>query len=541
MLNINESDQHSIASPSSDGSELFPRLWRYFLRHQHIRDWLMRKPPYCAPQVNPASVKEGVGFCCNFSTPEHWSDMGSCFEMGEMFIPDHQFRNFMCGSVIAASPFHKHLICALGSAAARHSSILASYKTQVRRMVVDMRSAHAINLLEFSWMEDGMLIVMSKVLVPPISGSRRTTSGCSGAFALFNNTAPGGNLPTAPISFVSFVEAPLCPSCTAQGSLGCHCPAAVHTRDQNSSSTWPLVATDSTCNPSSTTMQNLRMKLASIRRISHVKVTAHIVTPEIQYRASGMPIRSYKLGPSRFIIKAADFRPSTPFESDTLRQVADKWRLLRIGSLRILSFLAQDQKASLDKDDVLLRSKSGSLLSIPSTDLEQCTSENTLPSTGMFEELIRTDQYSSSFSEDDFQSSTCKSCGRSNESVQDGSDLSICACMLSIGEQTASSCESYETSVDCEVKRTLTTKSSNRPKCDLCGKEFSQQGSLNRHMRNIHEEKKIPCQYCSMSFGQMFDLRRHQKRKHPDRNIALKKCERIETKVYRRPMERLKN
>eukprot|EP00178_Gracilaria_changii_P023148 TRINITY_DN697_c0_g1_i1.p1 TRINITY_DN697_c0_g1~~TRINITY_DN697_c0_g1_i1.p1 ORF type:complete len:597 (-),score=64.80 TRINITY_DN697_c0_g1_i1:1779-3392(-) len=512
MLDTSGSHATPLYSISHDGSELFPLLWRQFLRHEHLRDWLMRHPPYNISQVNPTNVSQGVAFCCNFATPDLWSDMASSFDMGEMFIPDHPYRHFMCGSVVAASPFHKHLICVLGSAATRHASVMNSYKTHVRRMVVDMRSSVFINMIEFSWMEDGMLIVTIKVLVPPLPYSRRFTAGCSGAYALFDNVTPGGALPSAPVSFVSFVEAPPCPSCSAQGSLGCYCSDALALRNSFSSAAWPQHITDDTItddigNSTSTTLQNVRLRLASIHRFSHVKVTAHVVTPQLQQRYDGLPIRTYKLGPSRFIIKAVDFRPTTPFESDILRQVADKWRLLQAGSLEVFSLLTngQTKKPHEEDNNNLLSSKPNSLLSLPSTDFELSHSITT----NMFDELVKDtlDRSSSASSEEHAPSNTCHLCGRSKETLPDGTDLSICICMLKTEKQTASSCDSYQTYDTADNKQATKLKSSRHPTCHLCGKVFSQQGSLNRHLKNIHEEKKIPCQYCPMSFGQMFDLR----------------------------------
>ncbi|KAI0562571.1 hypothetical protein FGB62_58g125 [Gracilaria domingensis] len=257
-------------------------------------------------------------------------------------------------------------------------------------------------------------------------------------------------------------------------------------------------------------MQNVRVRLASIHRISHVKVTAHVVTPEFRQRQNGSLISTYKLGPSRFIIKAVDFRPSTAFESDTLRQVADKWRLLRAGSLRVLSFLSGAQGELFPKQhDKYLQSKPGSVLSLQSSDLDQYCSTSTIPSNTIFDELLKDalNTNSSSSSGDNNESNTCSLCGRSKDDLPDGLDLSICPCMLKTDGHSATSTASFDTYDNVDNKQTADLKPSKRPTCHLCGKAFSQQGSLNRHLKNIHEEKKIPCQYCTMSFGQMFDLR----------------------------------
>lgn len=207
----------------TDGSDIFPYLWRYFLTHQHLRDWLMRAPPQTTASLSPAQIAQGTAFCCNFSVPNLWADMAPCFDLGEMFVPDHSYSHFMCGSMIAATSFHKHLVCALGPAAARTPASVLAYSTTARRMVVDMGSSRSINIIEFSWMADAALMVIVKVLVPPDPLHPFDSAGCTGAFALFTDVSPAGPLRVAPRSLVSFVEAPRCPICTQTGSLGCYC------------------------------------------------------------------------------------------------------------------------------------------------------------------------------------------------------------------------------------------------------------------------------------------------------------------------------
>lgn len=525
MLNFSQphASPNIIPHYMSDGSELFPYLWRHFLRHQPVRDWLMRRPPYHSTTITPAHVAQGVAFCCNFDTPEIWSDMASSFEMGEMFIPDHRYRQFMCGSVVAATPFHKHLICALGPAATRHYTALPSYRTRVRRMVVDLVSSRSINLFEFSWMEDGMLIVTAKILVPPPPGSLKATAGCNGAFALFDNVVPAGDLPAAPRSFVSFVEAPRCPTCYQQGALGCCCRNALPSSEAQSCSIWPPAFEIDKHDSAVHTMTNVCAKLACIQRVAHVKVTAHVVTPQTFLRDNGLPWRTYKLGPSRFTVKAVMFRPSTPFEMDTLRQVADKWRLLRSSTLRYLS-TRSDEDALGVEDDALKQNASLDLSSVPTSQYshEQNDADLCIPmlsgATSTFvSEMLKAaratspmDVVAPTYSPEQISEvRTCPTCGRSKEALLDGNELGMCSCdLFSVLSERTGSLESLSPTLDgCKDSERENAKGLKRPTCTLCGKTFSQQGSLNRHLKNIHEEKKIPCQYCNMSFGQMFDLR----------------------------------
>lgn len=503
---------HSL---TSDGSEMFPYLWRYFLSHQPLRDWLMRSAPYTTVAVSPRHVSQGIAFCCNFSVPNLWSDMADSFGLGEMFIPDHAYSHFMCGTVVAATSFHKHLICALGSAANRQASSLPSYRTCVRRMVVDMGSSRSINIMEFSWMEDGALVVTTKVLVPPDPSLPFQSAGCTGAFALFTDVSPGGPAPTVPRSLVSFMEAPLCPFCSAAGSLGCYCSNSMPNRydEQNeaySSAIFPPRLEKDLQGTAIDTYHNIRSRLDLIQHISHVKITAHVVTP-LEFRTpSGLPSKTYSLGPSRFVVKAVLFRPSNGFEADTLRQVADKLRLLRIGTLNIASaFQKQRQSTSFN------RSEDGADIDNDITslsfDMPKDSSADfhipTIPSpTNSAHDTTLRSVFSSVSSH---VTNACRSCGKALEN----SKIQCQTCSTYASEMTSinvsHSKPSHVKEVVSGVVETPSTSGSpsKRLKCPLCEKTFSQQGSLNRHLKNIHEERKIPCQFCSMMFGQMFDLK----------------------------------
>lgn len=429
--------------------------------------------------------------------------MAACFDLGEMFIPDHPYSHFMCGSVVAATPFHKHLVCALGQAASRTSEHLPSYRTRVRRMVVDMGSSRSINIIEFSWMDDGALIVTTKILVPPNPNKQFQSAGCSGAFALFNNVIPGGQPPLIPRSLVSFVEAPRCPVCTQTGALGCYCssPPITHYSvipDDYSSSVWPpRIANDIPLNQIDT-YHNIRVRLDLIQHVAHVKITAHLVTTNDMLNTGA----AYKLGPSRFVVKAVLFRPSNMFEANTLRQVADKLRLLRSGILSLASHTNTSNSQSLlfkthnlahfpqpqvtahsgdeETNNTAQIHSSATLTELPHSLLStQITGAHVLPS----------------------ESSQVSSAYKSAVSRAKITTATVSATKSGISRSASKITEITET------PSTTTAQAVKKLYCQLCDKTFSQQGSLNRHLKNIHEEQKIPCQYCSMVFGQMFDLK----------------------------------
>lgn len=513
-----------VASPTSndstalmfDGSEVFPYLWRYFLSHPPLRDWLMRAPPYASAAVAPRHVAQGIAFCCNFSVPDKWADMSASFDLGEMFIPDHAYSHFMCGTVVAASSFHKHLVCALGPAASRNPACLPSYRTCVRRMVVDMGSSRSINIMEFSWMEDGALIVTTKILVPPDPSVPYQAAGCTGAFALFTDVRPGGLVPSVPRSLVSFVEAPRCPFCSAKGSLGCYCSEPALERwsskgENLSSAVWPPTIPNDVTTTAIDSYHSIRSRLDLIQHIAHVKVTAHVVTTQEVTMPFGPSSKTYKLGPSRFVVKSVLFRPSTGFESDTLRQVADKLRLLRAGSLSLTSNLQRynrsspspkgksPQLTSFDADcqshtgvtptaDTLCATISALPTSDPSTHNTAATAVVSSETSGV---SIACDTCGSGLTN---ESGTCQACS-ANVSALAPTPLQT---TRAVPKDDPESEQDPEHDIELPENRLL---------CPLCSKTFSQQGSLNRHLKNIHEARKIPCQYCSMSFGQMFDLK----------------------------------
>lgn len=512
LAQLSSPGEQPAPSRMSDGSEIFPYLWRYFLHHEPLRDWLMRAEPFAAAAVSPRQAGQGIAFCCNFSVPPVWKDMAASFDLGEMFIPDHAYSQFMCGTVVAATSYHKHLVCALGPAASRDAPFLPSYQTCVRRMVVDMGSSRSINIIEFSWMQDGALIVTAKILVPPDPSFPYQSAGCTGAFAFFKDVMPAGPTPTILRSLVSFVEVPRCPFCTARGSLGCYCSGELAARasregEDYSSAVWPPRLPHDVQGPTIDTYHNIRSRLDLIQHIAHVKITAHVVTSQDVVRESGPPAKTYKLGPSRFVVRAVLFRPANSFEADTLRQVADKLRLLRAGSLRVTAALQEQEHAA--------NATSGQLTGYDIGDSEQWSSPGKLSGDAIScpsASNIGSDRvYRSNFatvlsSQSSCVSGACRACA--NPWQNHGRQAHTCSAAASTGisEGTKSRTGSVHISniTDAPSDGTFPWK---RLRCPRCDKTFSQQGSLNRHLKNIHEENKIPCQFCNMSFGQMFDLK----------------------------------
>lgn len=448
-------------------------------------------------------------------------------------------------------------------------------------MVVDMGSSRSINVMEFSWMEDGALIVTCKVLIPPHPSAPHRSAGCTGAFALFTNVMPGGSPPRVPRSLVSFVEAPRCPICLEKGSLGCYCSSEMTAAvgripDEYSSAIWPPKLTTDIPGTAIDTFHNVRTRLDLIQHIAHVKVTAHVVIAHEEKNALGQTAKTYKLGPSRFVIRSVLFRPSNSFEADTLRQVADKLRLLRTASVNLASLRSkgfqghryrteENAKITEVEDD-----KSYTALGTsPFAHSELQTSSFTVPP----ETLLTIP-----CSETSRVSSACGRCGKSSAS---GAKCQMC--MIGVAPASTGDASTRVTSTNDAMSRVTETPSivpipAKRMTCPLCDKTFSQQGSLNRHLKNIHEEKKIPCQFCPMTFGQMFDLKvrshsvfaedgetietwkdqasninfsffvimillrsfgickivqRHQRRKHADKQVSNSRRERVNARALR--------
>lgn len=580
-----------------DGSQMFPYLWGYFLRHSELRDWLMRAPPYTSASFAPSHVAQGIAFCCNFEVPSIWADMAPVFDLGEMFIPDHSVGQFMCGSVVAGTTLHKHLVCALGPAASRDPIQLPSYRTAARRMVIDMSSSQSITMIEFSWMCDGALIVTAKVLVIPPRDRPYDSAGCTGAFAIFSDVVPGGPVPEAPRSLVSFVEAPRCPSCIQTGCLGCYCrqpdsssgfsspssspshptspTSPVSSNLRTSSAAWPPQPPYDVNGSAVHNYQNVRLRLRLIQHIAHVKITAHVVTTQQIENELGLPSTSYHLGPSRFVVKAVRFRTAIPLEADTLRQVADKLRLLRCAALRMASealhpssksttapMLTQSQRERTSKEPVSqpYQIKTDRYKHTDRALINAAGSSN-IPSnnTAKIEHEVGADYPDSSFisfynsdiptppSPTSPQSpsegvvpkltslcvacvvqgvkgdgSRCAACSQSamlNAHISKKSEMMLMPMSTTpVSTQCASPAEGNSW-LTTEVLSKVTEPVSYTPTCMLqappparlrcprCEKTFSQQGSLNRHLKNIHDQRKIPCDYCMMTFGQMFDLK----------------------------------
>lgn len=494
-----------------NGTEVFPFLWTHFLAHQHISDWLMRVPPFNVASFSSAQIERGTGFCCNFSVPELWSDMTDCFNIGEMFVPDHPYSHFMCGSMVAASSFNKHLVCALGPGAARTPVAIQGYTTTSRRMVVDMGSSRSIRIMEFSWLADGTLMVIAKILVAPDRRRPFDQAGCTGAFAIFTDVEAGGKLPTAPRSLVGFIEAPRCPVCIQTGSLGCYClnrpckNALPLVPDRSSAVYPPRLDRDLTTSSSlhaADTYDNVRVRLGLIRHVAHVKVTAHHVFTKSYVDANGQTVMTYSLGPARFVIKEVHFRAANALESHTLRQAAAKFRLLRSGALRIAKALGSKYTTTTST-----RSSTLCIDDVGNFDFEH---------DDLFaEEVPRvlegswTTESERGFTDDGNTIDAVSLITGSDHSGFGRALTSHDAGMINAALAGSNTDEwGYNVNAMGSAHHTNELNAlSIRLSCPKCDKTFSQQGSLNRHLKNIHEQKKIPCEYCPMTFGQMFDLK----------------------------------
>ena len=53
--------------------------------------------------------------------------------------------------------------------------------------------------------------------------------------------------------------------------------------------------------------------------------------------------------------------------------------------------------------------------------------------------------------------------------------------------------------------------SSDKPKCNVCGRSYSTKRSLTRHMKTHKEGKQFQCSICHKKFARDDNLRRHQK------------------------------
>lgn len=59
--------------------------------------------------------------------------------------------------------------------------------------------------------------------------------------------------------------------------------------------------------------------------------------------------------------------------------------------------------------------------------------------------------------------------------------------------------------------------------CDLCEKQFDNQGALNTHKSARHNKniKSLKCEYCTQTFDKLHNLNRHEREDHPDKHKEL--------------------
>lgn len=546
-------DPPPCATRMQDGSELFPVVWNHFMSHAPIRAWLMNG--YLDPVVDLRSqnIDEGIAVCCNFPVPKAWSALQSCFDLGEIFVPNHSYQHFSCGTMLAATTLHKHLMSAIGDASEAvesgqpevagddnwavvlrsiggESSLEDACHTRVRRMAIDMGSARSINILEFCWMRSGMLLVTAKIIVPPQPGIVHQSSGCSGAFAIFLDAQPGGEPPERPTHMISFLELPRCPFCEVRGSSTCVCRSALGARGSRFSHSSAILEShilSDLAGTGSDTLYNVRRRIEAIQHMGIVKVTVH-KAEWLNTHSDGESeetFRLHALPPAMY--KPVLFRPSDRADAVVLRQVVERVRtsclVYNSFDIRIILDAMQrrnkqyqllchmDEAADgpltivLDEEQTsaegIVEDQEGE--DMPAVTVLQDNTPSLRRSRGDWSDL-QCDRCDKIFFKSgtlvrhqrDVHSARSNSCGPrrdlSGGDYSAGSSAPSFACRDTVGKSRG--------------KRDG-VEGVQRIACPRCEKTFSQQGSLNRHLRSIHEYRKLQCNMCELAFGQGFDLK----------------------------------
>ncbi len=72
-------------------------------------------------------------------------------------------------------------------------------------------------------------------------------------------------------------------------------------------------------------------------------------------------------------------------------------------------------------------------------------------------------------------------------------------------------------------------------KCDTCDAKFSTQGSVTKHVRNIHGQKaEHVCKICHKTYGLDYNLKRHMRQAHGDGGGMTVKCDICDTILSRK-------
>ena len=64
-----------------------------------------------------------------------------------------------------------------------------------------------------------------------------------------------------------------------------------------------------------------------------------------------------------------------------------------------------------------------------------------------------------------------------------------------------------------------------RYNCEKCGKSFSENGTLNKHIKSIHEDVQYNCEKCDKSFSDKSNLKRHIQSVHENVRYNCEKCD----------------
>lgn len=60
--------------------------------------------------------------------------------------------------------------------------------------------------------------------------------------------------------------------------------------------------------------------------------------------------------------------------------------------------------------------------------------------------------------------------------------------------------------------------------CNICGKTFVQERTLNKHIHWVHNEKKLHCHYCEHVTADIYHLKEHIRVMHTHRDLKPYKC-----------------
>lgn len=93
-------------------------------------------------------------------------------------------------------------------------------------------------------------------------------------------------------------------------------------------------------------------------------------------------------------------------------------------------------------------------------------------------------------------------------SASDG-QLTSCSEGLTSCSEGLPSCSDVLTNVNDKSNNNNSTSNPDPLKCSVCGKKFSLQRLLNRHMKCHSDVKRYSCAYCGKGFNDTFDLKRH--------------------------------